>query len=80
MKDFKEMTVEELIKIQIELDRQIQQIREEEMEKVYKRAVELVDELNALTSKYNIPLESVDDDGYKITLCDDIKVTKPGEW
>lgn len=80
MKDFKEMTLEELIKIQIELDRQIQQIREEEMEKAYKRAVELVDELNALTSKYNIPLESVDDDGYKITLCDDIKVPKPGEW
>ena len=54
MKDFKEMTLEELIKIQIELDRQIQQIREEEMEKAYKRAVELVDELNALTSKYNL--------------------------
>lgn len=76
MKNFEEMTLEELIGIQVELNRQIARIRQEEIDKAYKRAVELVDELNSLARKYDIPLESVDDDGYTITLCDDIKVIR----
>jgi len=77
MKDFKEMTLEELIKMQVELNRQIGLLRQEETETAYKRAVELANELNSLTRKYNILLESVDDDGYTLTLCDDITVLRP---
>ena len=79
MKDFKDMTWEELDKARTELYQYIDKVRRQKRKEVYERVKDLVDELNSLTRDWNILLETVDCDGYTIDLDEDITVIKPEE-
>ena len=79
MKDFEDMTWEELDQARIELNKYLEKIRQQKRRAAYERAEELVKELNSITRDWNIGLISVDCDGYTIDLDDDIVVIKPEE-
>ena len=79
MKDFKDMTWEELDQVKTELLKYIEKARKKKRQAVYERVKELVNELNSLTRDWNIDLETVDYDGYLTEISDDITVVKPEE-
>ena len=79
MKDFKDMTFEELDNARLELFKYLDKARRQKRQAVYERVEELVYELNSLTRDWNIQLETVDCDGYTVDLDEDITVVKPEE-
>lgn len=79
MKDFEDMTWEELDQARTRLYWYIDKVRQQKRKEAYKRAKELVNELNSIARGWDIGLVSTDCDGNRMGIFEDIEVIKPND-
>ena len=77
MKDFSEMTLEELVETEIRLNNYIKDLREKELKEAIQKVKALLVEVNELQNEYGIYIEAETEDGVPVFV-DTLSVKE--EW